>query len=288
MNPVSLTNLQHQILQTVENSSARLTVTDIMKLMAGDTVDRKTLQKKLKLLMASGELVFNSINGHTFVEKSFYRPVRLSRHVLVAPEGHAIFPEQDDIAVIIRHGVAFGTGQHPSTRLAVQALDDLLLDEKKLLETPESGMLDIGTGSGILAIASLKMGIHQAICLDYDPCARFETLENARLNGVHGRMHVMDSELDLIPAGFDLITANLRFPTLFDLFPEIDRLTRPGSYVVFAGIKCDETELLCQKYQSASFQSVWAATEHEWAGIIFKKTGTIQDDLKSEIRGKGK
>lgn len=266
-----LTDIQRQILDTVKNSSGRLTVTDILDMLATGATGRKTIRNSLKMLVESGELTYSCSHGHTFVEQSFFRPVRLSRHVLVVPEGYSVFPEADDIAVIIRHGAAFGTGQHPSTRLAVQALDHLLLDQKMMIHIPTSKMLDIGTGSGILAIASLKMGIHQAVCLDIDPCARFETLENARINRVQNQLEVVDSELADIAPMFHLITANLRYPTLHNMIRDIDRLTQPESCVVVAGIKRDECEPLKQKYQTASFQPVWIETDGDWAGMILQK-----------------
>ncbi|MFZ3045387.1 MAG: hypothetical protein WA151_05700, partial [Desulfatirhabdiaceae bacterium] len=83
MKRISTTDIQHRILETVENSPNRLTVTDIMRLLVDESIDRKAVRNSLKRLMVSDELSFSCLHGHTFVEKSFFHPVRLSRHVLV-------------------------------------------------------------------------------------------------------------------------------------------------------------------------------------------------------------
>ena len=101
-------------------------------------------------------------------------------------------------------------------------------------------ILDIGTGSGVLAIAALKLGLEMGLGLDIDPCARVEASENAELNGLSQRMDISGCSLDTLQGVFFLITANLRFPTLKAYLKNMIDLTETGSFLVISGIKINE------------------------------------------------
>ena len=98
-----------------------------------------------------------------------------------------------DIVVNIKAGAAFGTGCHPTTRLALTGLEKVCKNNLIPIGTENCRVLDIGTGSGVLSIAALKMGLDQGIGLDIDPCARAEAAENAVLNGLSKRLEISGS-----------------------------------------------------------------------------------------------
>jgi ribosomal protein L11 methyltransferase len=137
-------------------------------------------------------------------------------------------PEPDAVNIILDPGLAFGTGDHPTTSLCLEWLAEQTLTNKTIL--------DYGCGSGILSIAALKLGANQAYAVDIDPQALEVTRRNALHNGIHTGLNVMlPSEL---PAGFqaDIVIANILFGTLIELAPEIKARVRPGGWLVLSGL----------------------------------------------------
>lgn len=236
------------------------------------TVGRRDFQSALKSLISDGELAYTYIYGCTFIEKSFNRPVRVGSRVILTPPEHHPVLNGSDIAVVLQPGASFGCGQHPTTRLAVQgievAMKMLCIDDNN-----PSTMLDIGTGSGVLAISALMMGIHQAVGTDMDSCAIAEAGENARINGLSQRFTALDIRADEIGGQFHLITANLRYPTLATLSSYIaSHLTENGA-AILSGIREDEAEKLKHLYAGHNLDCRWKKNENRWTGLVlFKQT----------------
>jgi ribosomal protein L11 methyltransferase len=166
----------------------------------------------------------------------------------------------------IASGAAFGAGDHPSTRLALRALAHAVEERPGLSEAMDP-LLDMGTGSGVLAIAALHLGIGRALGVDIDPCARWEAEANARINGLSGRMRVVDSLDGASPVSFCMVVANLRTPTLKALRPLFTACTRGP--LVFSGIKADEIAHIKQVYGEAGFSCIREETERGWASLVF-------------------
>jgi ribosomal protein L11 methyltransferase len=263
--------IRRQILQTIKDHANKLTSRDLeKKIVQRISAGRREFQAALKGLIAEGELAYTYLYGCTFIEKSFNRPVRVgSRVILTPPERHPVL-DVSDIAVILRPGASFGCGQHPTTRLAVQGIEYAL---KTLLicENIPTTLLDIGTGSGVLAISALKLGIHQAIGTDMDPCAIAEAGENARINGLSQRFTVLDVPAEEINGQFHLIAANLRYPTLARLSPYIASHIHGKGAAVLSGIREEEAEEVKAIYAGLDLECRWEATENRWAGLVLSK-----------------
>jgi ribosomal protein L11 methyltransferase len=132
-------------------------------------------------------------------------------------------------------------------------------------------VLDIGTGSGVLAIAALKLGVEQGIGLDIDPCARAEASENAALNGLSQRMEIAACSIDTLEGMFFLVAANLRFPTLKAYFNTMARLTECGGYMVLSGIKSNEIESLKGMSRLHGMSVCWEAKEMGWGALVLRR-----------------
>jgi ribosomal protein L11 methyltransferase len=264
--------IHRKILEMIADHANKITSRDLeKKIVQKNSVGRREFQDALKAMIAEGELAYTYLYGCTFIEKSFNRPVRVGlRVILTPPERHPLL-EGSDIAVMLRPGASFGCGQHPTTRLAIQGIEYAVKTLRICEGIPDTTLLDIGTGSGVLAISALKLGIHQATGTDMDPCAIAEAGENARINGLSQRFAVLDVPAEEINGQFHLIAANLRYPTLARLSPYIASHLCGMGAAVLSGIREEETKEVIRIYAGLNLECRWEVTEDGWAGLVLSK-----------------
>ncbi len=169
--------------------------------------------------------------------KKHFVPLRVGR-VLIIPawiEQADVRPE--DVVVRLEPGMAFGTGLHPSTRLALRLVQEYV--------RPGQRVLDVGTGSGILAVAAAKLGAKEIVATDIDPLAVQAARENAVPNGVAERIHVQEGSLPE-DKPFDLVVVNILHHVILNLLDRgLWEYVRPGGYLLLSGIVLPhETEVL--------------------------------------------
>lgn len=264
--------IQNAILENVAASSARLTPQYLEKtIIETYGLDKPRAKAVLKDLVARGQLEYTYEFGSTYLVRSFNKPVRISPHVVVKPPGYRYQPALDEMVIQIKPGAAFGGGRHPTTRLSVKAIDFLLkeLCPDWLKET--CSVLDIGTGSGILAIAAVCLGVTKGLAIDIDPCAIAEASENTALNHLEDQLVVSDRRLDTIHRSFSMVVANLRYPSLKNFYPQITKRTDTGGGVVLSGFRLYERDDLMDLYTAKHFECIWMADELEWAAVLMKK-----------------
>lgn len=155
-----------------------------------------------------------------------FRPMRFGRRLWVCPAGQRP-AEAAAVVLELDPGLAFGTGTHATTALCLEWLDARPLDGLSLL--------DYGCGSGILALAALKLGAAAATAFDIDPQALLATRENAVKNGLSGQVAVM-SAAEAIAGPFDLVLANILAGPLIELAPRLAAHCRPGGAIALAGL----------------------------------------------------
>jgi ribosomal protein L11 methyltransferase len=264
--------LKQGILDFIEQEAEKVTPVCLEKRMAGlFNAERKHIRKILKELMGEGELVYTYHFGNSYLEKSFNRPVRVSDRVVLKPANVSFKPALKDVVIVLDHGASFGTGEHPTTRLSICGIEALTEKTSSFSQQKDTLMLDIGTGSGVLALTALKFGISRALATDIDPCARDEARKNAKLNRLDNRFKIYDGDLAALKPPVDLVTANLRFPTLMNLSAEIDRLCDPEGCAVFSGVREDEFYELSEAYAGLGFFCRWKSFNQGWAGGAFVK-----------------
>ncbi len=162
----------------------------------------------------------------------------VSRELVVRPSCVAPARAPGQAEIEIDPGQAFGTGGHESTRLALE----LLAAQLPALRAG-ARVLDVGTGSGVLALAALRLGAGFALGLDIDPVAVAVAAENARRNGLAGRLCLVAGSLDaLAPGRFDLVLANLLKRELLPLATQLARQLQPGVRVLLSGLLVDEEQ----------------------------------------------
>lgn len=261
-----------KIMEIIESSSVKITSGSLERMLWGQLeVNRREFRSVLRALVENGELTYTNIFGTTYVEISYNRPVRIGRRIILTPPERRSSHDGPDIEVVLKPGASFGVGQHPTTRLAVEGIEYAVERLSRRKSISEDILLDIGTGSGVLALAALKMGIRQATGTDIDPCAIAEAMENAVLNGMSERFLVINQPAESIEQRFHIIAANLRYPTLIRLSTYISGHIHSGGMVILSGIRDDEAEKLKARYEKLSLNCCWEKATHEWCGMALTK-----------------
>jgi ribosomal protein L11 methyltransferase len=249
--------IHRKVLAMVEESSCRLTPGELRKrLMKKILVDESAIKTVISDLVLGRELKYTYQFGCSFLEKSYEKPTRVSKQVVLKPPDMAYEPESFDIVIDMLKGASFGFGDHPTTRLAIRGIETVLSENHSLLNAGSSRVLDIGTGSGVLAIVAVLMGIQHAVGIDIDSCARSEAQKNVQLNGLEHRINIVDTRVEDLKETYSLITANLRYPTLKQLCPHIAGITEKTGAAVVSGInRKEERDALCVMLYADSISS---------------------------------
>ena len=196
-----------------------------------------------------------------------FSPIRISSRLWVVPSWHRT-PDPDAVNLILDPGLAFGTGSHPSTHLCLAWLDENLQRGEDVL--------DYGCGSGILAIAAIKLGAHQVVGVDIDPQAIEASRQNAALNQCseaqlkfYEASLTRTGEIDGITA--DVVVANILAGPLIMLAPILTRATRAGGRIALSGILPEQAEEVALAYQQG-FDIQIAREKDGWALLTGTRT----------------
>jgi ribosomal protein L11 methyltransferase len=174
-----------------------------------------------------------------------------------------------DLRVTIDPGMAFGTGMHASTRLALRGL------ARALARRPAASVFDIGTGSGVLAIAAAVLGAARVWAVDNDPVAVAAARANVRANGYGGRIRVAQGTgLGAAPrGGADVAVANIVADTIVELLPELRRHLRPGGAFIGSGIVAGRVRDVVRAARTAGFRRRAVLREGDWRAVILDRAG---------------
>lgn len=189
-----------------------------------------------------------------------FHPMRFGQRLWICPSWREV-PEPDAVNVMLDPGLAFGTGTHPTTALCLEWLDGLELEGKTLI--------DYGCGSGILAIAALKLGAQRVIGIDIDPQAIEASQANAERNGVAERLELyLAGDKELEPA--DVLVANILAGPLQELAPAITELVKPEGPLALSGLLVEQQESVKQAYASG-FTDFVVTEKDQWMRISARK-----------------
>ena len=166
-------------------------------------------------------------------------------------------------------GMAFGTGLHPTTRLCLAAIEAVA--DRRASPGGGARVLDVGCGSGILAIAALRLGAATALGVDVDPIALEATRANARRNRVARRLRTQDGSLPSGQPPFDLVLANLIASLLVRLAPELASEVRPQGLLIASGIFRDREPDVVTALTGVGFQLVERTMEGDWVALTLRR-----------------
>jgi ribosomal protein L11 methyltransferase len=187
---------------------------------------------------------------------------RFGRRLWLAPADEPAVPV-DLVGIRLHMGLAFGTGEHPTTALCLEWLDAEL--------APGATVLDYGCGSGVLAIAALALGAHRAWAVDNDEQALTATRDNARLNGCDARLDVGAPD-SLPPPRVDVVLANILARPLIALAPEFARIVVPGGAVVLSGILARQAPAVAAAYEPW-FERIVTRERDGWTRVEARRSG---------------
>ena len=194
--------------------------------------------------------------------KQYYHAMDIGRRLAIVPGWERY--ETDRIAITMDPGMAFGTGTHETTSLCLEVLDEMVQGGER--------MLDIGTGSGILAIAALKLGAASAEGVDIDPMCVRTAGENAARNGVEDRLTVLVGDLsDKATGVYDIITANIVASAILSLAPHIPALLASGGLFVSSGIIDTRKEEVLAGLREAGLDPFEVREKRGWVCILCRK-----------------
>jgi len=163
--------------------------------------------------------------------KSNFKPIHVTPHLVIKPPWEEHPTKKGEVVVEIDPAMAFGTGTHPTTQMCLRAL------ERLILSSPHSpSILDVGTGSGILAIASRKMGAKKGLAIDIDPSAIACARKNAAANNIDGGINFRIGSLGRLRGIFDIIVANLLSQELLGLAPSLVKRMSPEGALIISGL----------------------------------------------------
>jgi ribosomal protein L11 methyltransferase len=200
--------------------------------------------------------------------KKYFVPFRLTERITICPPWERYTPtDSAELVLELEPGRAFGTGLHPTTALVARAIEGLASD-LFARDGQAASMLDVGTGSGILALVGLTLGAGTARAIDVDPDAVALACENARRNGLEARLRADVSPLETLNESYDLVAANIEASVLIAMSAPLARRVRPGGVLVLSGILAERTAEVRRAF--ARFDLVNSLTSGEWTALVLR------------------
>ncbi len=195
--------------------------------------------------------------------KAHFPVLRIGRRVVIRPTWRRHRAVPDDVVLALDPGMAFGTGLHPTTRLCLAALERIA-DEGRL---DGAAVLDVGCGSGILAIAAARFGAARVLGVDTDPIAIEAAAANARRNAVARRIRARHGTLPSGDGPFDVVLANLIASLLIELAAALRAELRPGGTLLASGIFVDREAEVRAAFEAADLSVTLRSAEGDWVAL---------------------
>ncbi|MGT2895302.1 50S ribosomal protein L11 methyltransferase [Streptococcus entericus] len=197
--------------------------------------------------------------------KKYYEPTRITHDLTIVPSWTDYEPTAGEKVIRLDPGMAFGTGTHPTTKMSLFALSQVLRGGETVL--------DVGTGSGVLSIASSLLGAKEIFAYDLDEVAVRVAEENIQLNATTTNITVSTGDLLRgVTQEADVIVANILADILIHLTADAYRLVKDEGYLIMSGIIADKWEMVRDSAESAGFFLETQLIQGEWNACIFKKT----------------
>jgi ribosomal protein L11 methyltransferase len=188
------------------------------------------------------------------------QPLHVSPRIVISPSWHPYQAGPDEIVLTIDPKMSFGTGYHESTRLMLNLMERYV--------RPGFTLLDVGTGTGVLAIAALRLGAANAIALDIDEWSYANAMENAHRNGVSDRLTILHGDITSTPSvRHDLVIANIQKSVLIPILPAMRSRMKPDGTLLLAGLLQGDSEGMTAALHAEGFSIREEVGENEWIAL---------------------
>lgn len=222
--------------------------------------------RNLGIDVGKGKISFRNFDEYDWQSawKRHFKPLLIGERIIVYPSWEDISKfSSRDIAIQIDPGMAFGTGKHSTTILSLEMLEKTIKGGEKVL--------DVGTGSGILAIASAKLGAKDVFAVDIDPVAVSIAKENLKINGVANKVRVICGNLaSPIRDKYDVVVSNILTKVLLSMVLDIKSRLNPNGYWILSGILEAEKSEVESALVREDFHILEISKHQEWVGILAK------------------
>ncbi len=226
------------------------------------------IKERLSAIGVDFELELDGVSEEDWADswKQYYKPIKTGKKIVIVPVWEKYEPKDGEITVLMDPGMAFGTGTHETTRLCASLLEKYV--------KPGDRMLDVGCGSGILAICAAKLGAAECFACDIDPVSVRIAKENAELNGTP---NVVCEESDLLKSvvapdgGFDVCTANIVADVIIRLAPDVGEYLAEDGVLIVSGIIVERRDEVVAALKGEGFEIIDDATENGWYCAAVRK-----------------
>lgn len=236
---------------------------DVVRLyLSADSTDldwKDVLEKTVEAFRASVGLPWTGAVSYGFCEdtdwnarwKEGFKPLRVGRRLVITPTWESYTPQGHDLVLTLDPGMAFGTGHHETTRLCLEWLEDIMAAEP---DVPSLSLLDVGTGSGILALAGALLGFHPVVGVDNDAEAVAIATANQTLNPKAASVHFVAGTAEKIPGRFAVVVANIQAGPLTAMAQVLAHKVEPGGRLGLCGLLEEQVSQVTAPYRALGFR----------------------------------
>ncbi|TLS50322.1 50S ribosomal protein L11 methyltransferase [Paenibacillus antri] len=256
----------------------------VMQAYFGEETDMEAIQAGVKELLAKlpsfglnpgrGELSLASIQEEAWAEawKQYFKPTHVSERLVIKPTWETYEPKPHETIIELDPGMAFGTGTHATTALCMRTLETVV--------KPGDHVIDVGTGSGILAVTAIRLGAEHVLALDLDPVAVSSAKENAKLNRLEERITVQLSDLlgalktteaSPVKLPVQVVVANILAEIIATFVDDVYQALETGGAYVASGIITSKEDLVTEALTRAGFEMESRSEENGWVALVARK-----------------
>ena len=195
--------------------------------------------------------------------KRFFHPLHVTERLVICPSWERFDAQPDQIVIELDPGMAFGTGHHETTRQCMRLLERYL--------TPQQRILDVGCGSGILAITAIRLGASHAVGIDIDADAIAVAIENAERNGVANACSFSAQPIEAITERFPLLVANIQAHILHPMREDLWQRVEPNGILLLSGLLHDQIPALQEAFLDGGHHFLEHIAEETWSSLALRK-----------------
>ena len=230
--------------------------------------DLAFIRQRLEAIGLEGKLELVGVNEEDWANswKQYYKPLKIGERIVICPAWEAYSPAEGELVIRMDPGMAFGTGTHETTRLVIRMLERYT--------RPDCRMLDVGTGTGILAICASRLGAGICRAYDIDPTAvrvARENIRDAGLDNVTCDPSDLLKQVSLEGGKYDLITANIVADIIIRMTPDVGNYLADDGILLASGIIAERCDDVVAAFEAAGFCVVEKLIDNDWCGLAVKR-----------------